>query len=42
MEQLDYDEIAETLDVPIGTVRSRLFKARERFRKAWTDLEGAR
>jgi RNA polymerase sigma-70 factor (ECF subfamily) len=42
LEQLDYEEIAETLQVPIGTVRSRLFKARERFRKAWIEEEGAR
>jgi len=41
MEQLDYDEIAETLGVPVGTVRSRLFKARERFRQVWLELEGA-
>jgi RNA polymerase sigma-70 factor (ECF subfamily) len=41
LEQLDYEEIAETLEIPIGTVRSRLFKARERFRQGWTDMEGA-
>lgn len=39
MEQLDYEEIAETLGVPVGTVRSRLFTARERFRKAWSEME---
>jgi RNA polymerase sigma-70 factor (ECF subfamily) len=39
IEQLDYGEIAEVLEVPIGTVRSRLFKAREQFRKAWLEME---
>jgi RNA polymerase sigma-70 factor (ECF subfamily) len=42
MEQLDYQEIAEALDVPLGTVRSRLHTARERFREQWTGLENAR
>lgn len=35
MEQLSYDEIAEIMEVPVGTVRSRLHTARERFREIW-------
>ncbi len=37
MEQLSYDEVAECMHVPIGTVRSRLHSARERFRKLWLE-----
>jgi RNA polymerase sigma-70 factor, ECF subfamily len=37
MEQLSYEEVAEAMRVPIGTVRSRLHTARERFRKLWLE-----
>jgi len=37
MEQLSYEEVAEYMHVPIGTVRSRLHTARERFRKLWIE-----
>ncbi len=37
MEQLSYDEVAEVMHVPIGTVRSRLHTARERFRRLWLE-----
>jgi RNA polymerase sigma-70 factor (ECF subfamily) len=35
MEQLSYDEVADVMRVPVGTVRSRLHTARERFRVIW-------
>ena len=37
VEQLSYEEVAEVMHVPIGTVRSRLHTARERFRKLWLE-----
>ncbi|MEV6157229.1 RNA polymerase sigma factor [Nonomuraea sp. NPDC052129] len=36
--ELTYEEVAEALDVPVGTVRSRLNRARKKVRQA---LEGA-
>jgi RNA polymerase sigma-70 factor (ECF subfamily) len=38
---LRYEEIAAALDAPVGTVRSRLHRARKRLREQ-LDLEGAR
>jgi len=33
VEQMDYQEIADTLNVPIGTVRSRIHRGRHQMRK---------
>ncbi|GAB7105536.1 RNA polymerase sigma factor [Streptomyces phaeofaciens] len=32
---LNEDEMAATLSLPVGTVRSRLYRARRRFQEAW-------
>jgi RNA polymerase sigma-70 factor (ECF subfamily) len=38
LEGLSYKEIAEVVGVPMGTVMSTLFRARERFRHSLSDL----
>ncbi|MER6073654.1 RNA polymerase sigma factor [Streptomyces sp. NPDC001817] len=35
VDGLDEQEVARILRLPVGTVRSRLFRARESFRRAW-------
>lgn len=39
VEGLEYAEIADVLNIPVGTVRSRLNTAREQFRRRWIALE---
>lgn len=42
VEGLDEREAGEHLGVPVGTVRSRLFRARQSFRTAWRSEGGRR
>ena len=39
LEGMEYEEIAEALSIPVGTVRSRLNAARSRFREMWNSVE---
>jgi RNA polymerase sigma-70 factor (ECF subfamily) len=40
MEELSYREIADLLEVPVGTVMSRLARAREMLKRAWAARQG--
>lgn len=35
IERLSYREVAEALEIPLGTVESRLFRARQELRNLW-------
>lgn len=37
---LEYDEIASILNIPLGTVRSRISRGRSRLASEWTRLQG--
>jgi RNA polymerase sigma-70 factor (ECF subfamily) len=39
LAELSYEEIAEALDIPVGTVRSRLSRTRSRLKRMIPDLE---
>ena len=41
VNELSYDEIAKAAGVPVGTVMSRLARARSMLRSAWNAAEGA-
>jgi RNA polymerase sigma-70 factor (ECF subfamily) len=41
MNNLSYQEIAQTVGVPVGTVMSRLARARAMLRAAWNDADAA-
>jgi len=36
--EMSYEEIAEALELPLGTVKTRIFRAREALRDSLTDL----
>jgi len=38
-QELKYQEISEVLEIPLGTVKSRLHSAIERFQEAWAKLQ---
>ncbi|MGC9318890.1 MAG: RNA polymerase sigma factor [Armatimonadota bacterium] len=39
LQQLDYEEAAEVLECPLGTLKSRLARARRQFAEKWQDYE---
>lgn len=38
----DYAEIADMLDMPLGTVKSKIFRARDKFKKVWLESASRR
>ncbi len=41
IERLSYQEICRTLEIPLGTVESRLFRGRQELRALWRKLKEA-
>jgi RNA polymerase sigma-70 factor (ECF subfamily) len=39
VEGMEYSEIAVVLEIPVGTVRSRLNTARDQFRRRWMAIQ---
>jgi RNA polymerase sigma-70 factor (ECF subfamily) len=40
-EEMDYEEIAEKLDLPLGTIKAHIFRAREMLYKSLKDKFGS-
>lgn len=39
IKEMSYDEIAATLSLPVNTIKTRIFRGREKLRKAYEKLE---
>lgn len=39
IKEMSYDEIADTLSLPVNTIKTRIFRGREKLRKAYEKLE---
>jgi len=37
--EFKYQEISEVLDIPLGTVKSRLHAAMEKFQQSWKEMQ---
>lgn len=42
LQQLDYEEAAKTLECPLGTLKSRLARARQQFAEKWEQYEAGK